>query len=233
MFPLVHIYCTKRIVDNASPLLLFGSIFPDIEALGLLGYGTINDSVNEFSAYVKENNSVLSDFGEGLLYHEEPCGVDRFVHGDAGYAFVKGREIVPFVEKYFPEGALVKSHNYVELAVQILMVGKYPELQDEMIPVLEASRNVTDKIARIVSDFYSVDYQKTLDAIKLQDELLSTMDFSSLDSAVSWYTGFSNRMRNANYSDEVIKAILEKAIDVIKDDYEDFIEGAIKKCKKD
>jgi hypothetical protein len=231
MFPLVHIYCTKSIVENASPLLLFGSIFPDIEATGIFGYGTINNNVVEFSNYIKQNYPDLTDFAEGLLFHEEPKGVDRFVHGENGYAYVKGREIMPFVEEYFPEGTLEKSHNYIELAIQILLVGKHPEIQGELRPVLESSRKVSNKIAKVLSEFFRVDKEKTRDCIQLLDELLSTMDFSTLENAVEWYVGLSNRLRNANYSKEVITAILEKAIETVKGDYEEFLEKTINECK--
>ncbi|MFH1787928.1 MAG: hypothetical protein ABH834_00940 [Candidatus Altiarchaeota archaeon] len=231
MFPLVHIYCTKRIVGDASPLLLFGSIFPDIEATGVFSYGTINDNVVGFSNFIKDNHPDLRDFAEGLLFHEEPKGVDRFVHGENGYAFVKGRIIVPFVERHFPKGALEKSHNYVELAVQVLLVEEHPEIQDELQRVLESSRRVSSKIAEALSGFFGVGLEKSRESIKIQDELLSTMDFSSVEKAVDWYVGLSNRLRNANYSKDVITAILEKAVEAVQDDYEDFIEKVIAECK--
>lgn len=231
MFPLTHIYCTKRIVENASPLLLFGSIFPDIEAIGLFEYGTINNNAVEFSEHIKHNYPELTDFAEGLLFHEEPKGIDRFVHGEKGYAYVKGREIVPFVEKHFSEGALEKSHNYIELAIQVLLVEKHPEIQVELHAVLESSRKVSSKISDALNEFFHVNKDKTMDSIQLQDELLSTMDFSTIEKAVEWYVNLSNRLRNANYSKDVITAILGKAIEAVKEDYEDFIEKIIVECK--
>jgi hypothetical protein len=138
---------------------------------------------------------------------------------------------MPFVEEYFPEGTLEKSHNYIELAIQILLVGKHPEIQGELRPVLESSRKVSNKIAKVLSEFFRVDKEKTRDCIQLLDELLSTMDFSTLENAVEWYVGLSNRLRNANYSKEVITAILEKAIETVKGDYEEFLEKTINECK--
>jgi hypothetical protein len=82
MFPLTHIYCTKRIVDYVSPLLFYGSIFPDIPAIGIINWDVMKNKTEEFSNYIRQEQPSLIDFSEGLLLHEEPKSIDRFVHGN-------------------------------------------------------------------------------------------------------------------------------------------------------
>jgi hypothetical protein len=89
MFPFTHLYCTKKIADSSSPDLLYGSIFPDIPMTGIVPWDKMKIETENFSKVIKQKYPELEGFAVGLLLHEEPNGIDRFVHGGGGLCLSK------------------------------------------------------------------------------------------------------------------------------------------------
>lgn len=233
MFPLTHIYCSKRIAGISTPDLLYGSIFPDIPATGIVSWDKMKTETEKFSSYIKEHYPNLRNFAEGLLLHESPNGIDRFVHGENGFAYVKGGYILSDIEKYFPKKSLDTAHSFIEFAVEILLVEKIPSLQDGIKPVLLWSNNNLSQLSEAFGEFFNLDDEKATKAINEFNDFLSRMNLSTREKAVLFYTDLTNLLRNTNYSKDEIKILLDKSIDTIKNDYEIFLEQSIDKCKID
>lgn len=231
MFPLTHIYCTKEIAKDANPLLLYGSIFPDIHLTGIISWDKMKNKTGEFSNYIKQNYPSLIDFSEGLLLHEEPKGIDRFVHGDNGYAYAGGRQILEQIEEYFPDNSSDTAHSFIEFAVEILLVENTPNLINEIKPILELANDNISQISEIFSEFFNLDISETKNAIKKFNHFLLKMDLSSRNKSIQFYTDFTNRLRKTNYSEEIIKKLLVGAIDSVEKDYDGFLQDTIIKCK--
>ena len=231
MFPLTHIYCTKKIVENTTHLLLYGSIFPDIPVTGIISWDKMKNQTEELSKYIKQNYPLMIDFSDGLLLHEKPKGIDMFVHGDEGYAYVKGSQILEQIEKYFPDNSLDAAHSFIEFAVEILLVENTPNLRNEIKPILKSSNDNIDQISESFSNFFNIDTKETKNAIKEFNKFLLKMYLSSRNKSILFYTYLTNRLRKTNYSEEVIKKLLIKAIESVKEDYNGFLQDVIIKCK--
>jgi hypothetical protein len=215
-------------------LLLYGSVFPDIPMTGLISWEEMKNKTYVFANYLKQNNSKLNNFAMGLLLHEEPFGIDRFVHGENGYAYIKGKEIIAEVEKYFPDDdAATVAHGFIEFAVEIILTEKYPNLQKELKIVLkEINNHYVDDIALLFSRFFSKDISVVKQTIVKYNNLLN-QDVSSFEEAVNLYTQLMDLMRKTKNDEGVVKSILEKAMVIIDDNWEFFLEKTIKRCKKD
>ena len=231
MFPFTHFYCTKKIAGISSPDVLYGSIFPDVPMTGIIAWGKIDEEVENFSNFIKHKDASLDGFADGLLLHEEPNGIDRFVHGEKGYAFVKGAKILSDIEKYFPEKSINVAHSFVEFAVDMLMVEKFPNLQKDAGLVSNWADENLEKIAMAFSEFFDLDQQKAIVAVGEFSNWLTEDDLSSREKAISSYTKLTNILRHTNYTEEIIGSLLEKAIAVVRDDYLHFLEETIEKCK--
>lgn len=231
MFALTHIYCTKKIIKNASPLLLYGSLFPDIPVTGIVSWNEMKIQTEKFSDYIKDNCPDLIDFSEGLLLHEEPKGIDRFVHGDRGYAYVKGKKILKQFERYFPDNPSDAAHSFVEFAVEMLLAENTPNLQKELKLALKSAQESLNLISELLSKFFGLDKDKTTVAIKEFNDFLLKMDLSSRNKSIKFYTFLTNKIRKTDYSEDIIENLLEKAIETVKQDYLIFLEDSISKCK--
>lgn len=231
MFPLTHLYCTARITSSSDHLLIYGSIFPDVPITGLVNWEKMKNETERFSGYIKKNCPELFNFAEGLLFHEEPNGIDRFVHGENGYAYINGREILDEIKKVFHKDSLDVSHSFIEFAVEFKLSQENPKLQDEMKKILELVNKDINKIAKAFGEHFKLDFNETSEKIKEFNEFLLTMDLSSQAKAIKSYTHLTNKLRKTNASEKDIGYLLEKAIGVIKKNYETFLQEVIIKCK--
>ncbi len=233
MFPLTHIYCSKQIANNAKTLLLYGSVFSDIPVVGIIDWDIMETKTEEFSGYIKKNYPGLIDFAEGLLLHEKPIGIDRFVHGKNGYAYVKGKKILKQIKEYFPKNSLTTAHNFIEFAVEILLVENTPNLINEIKPILKTANDNINQISEVFSEFFNLEIGKTKNSIEEFNNFLLKMDLSSRDKSIQFYTHLINKLKKNNYSEEVIKKLLTESIDCVKEDYYEFFQDVIVKCKFD
>ena len=231
MFPLTHIYCTKQIVNNAKPLLLYGSVFPDIPVIGIIDWDIMETKTEEFSDYIKKNCPSLIDFAEGLLLHEEPNGIDRFVHGKNGYAFIKAKMILKQIKEYFPKNSLNTAHSFIEFAVEILLVENMPNLINEIRPILKSANNNINQISKVFCEFFNLEISKTKNSVKEFNNFLLKMDLSSRDKSIQFYRHLINKLKETDYSKEVIKKLLAESIGCVKEDYYEFLQDVIIKCK--
>ena len=233
MFPLTHIYCAKKIFPKADYLFLYGSIFPDIPGLNIISWKMMESKTIEFSKFIKSKEGKLTTFANGLLLHEKPIGIDRFVHGIGGYAYVHGKKIQSKIRKYFPEKDSLKiAHSFIEFAVEIKLVEKNPQLQNWLKQIINKVNNKIDEILKIFSEFFHTDLKLTKVIIQKYNELLIT-DISSRQRAVKFYTFLTNTMRNIHISEEIINQIIDLSIKEIEEDYESFLNKVIQKCRND
>ncbi|MCK5320228.1 hypothetical protein KAJ61_02465 [Candidatus Parcubacteria bacterium] len=233
MFPLTHVYCAKQIANSAKPLLLYGSVFPDIPIVGVVDWDIMEAKTEEFSDYIKQNCSSLIDFAEGLLLHEEPKGIDRFVHGENGYAYVKGKKILKQIKEYFPKNSLNTAHNFIEFAVEILLVENTPNLINEIKPVLKSANNNISQISEVFSEFFNLEIGKTKNSVKKFNNFLLEMDLSSRDKSIQFYTHLINKLKKTYYSEKIIKELLTESINVVEKNYYKFLQDVISSCIKD
>lgn len=231
MFPLTHIHCAKRITGGSDPAVLCGAIFPDIPVTGVIGWDRMKNGTGDFSDHAKRNDPDLEGFANGLLLHEDPNGIDRFVHGENGFAYAKGRQLIEHFKEFFPDDPLGTAHSFIEFAVEMLVVERNPGLKEDLLAVLAWSSENADRIARVFSGFFGLDEAKASKAIGEFGRFLSMMDFSSRERAIAFYAGLTNRLRKSDLSPEAVGGLLKRSIEAVQSDYESFLDKAIAECR--
>ena len=233
MFPYTHIYCTGRIVKDASPWLRYGSTFPDIPVTGRISWDVIKTGTEKFAAYTKEKYPFLEDFARGLLLHEEPNGIDRFVHGESGYAYLAGHKILSEVAKHFPDRSLIVAHSFIEFAVEISVVNAHPELLADMRSVITAVEQSKTQLAKPLSEVFGLTPTTAELAItEFNNEILAEK-LERLNESKQSYTAMTNRYRQTNVSVEVVSRLLDLALDVVRPDWEPVLTRMIEHCRKE
>lgn len=247
MFVLTHIYCAKKINPKADNLFLYGSIFPDIPITKIISWELMKDKTEEFNKYIKKHSTNLTSFADGLLVHEYPSGIDRFVHGNKknGYAFQKGRTILEDVKKLFIGNNLIlqfiatlvgknklkdASHSFVEFSIEMKITKSHPELIKVIQEVKDTATTVEKEVSQLFSNYFNLPLTEVESALHLYNNLL-VYDASSMDKAVNLFYKKIEMTTRRKVSKEKIKEILEKCQQQTKD-YKDFLEDTIQKCKK-
>lgn len=230
MFPHTHLYCSQQIRPNASPLFYYGTVFPDFPVVKLLSWDRMKAETEMLSEYITKRYPNLGDFAEGLLYHEEPKGVDRFVHGDDGYAYVLGRKILPEIEKYFPDRSLVVAHSFIEFSVEVLIIERHPELREKMEDIASLEPETLKSITKALASYFRFDLATTRQAIEEYNELLQDMEMAPRDLAVEYYTWLTNKLRGTSHDRTVIQKLLTLALEQTESTYEKTLADIIRQC---
>lgn len=233
MFSLTHIYCAKKIVPDADALFLYGSIFPDISITGLIDWDEMRLKTEEFSKFIESKYVELNKFAEGLLLHEKPLGIDRFVHGENGYVFVQGRKIQNELEKHLHKDLILEvSHHFIEFAVEVKLDEQYPELQKELKSILETARMESNKFSEAFSSFFRTNLNSTQSSVNIFNNALD--HYAPLRSnGIKLYANFIKHRRKTNLSEEKINDLLYLSTQTIEDNYNGFLNEIIDQCKQD
>ena len=97
MGPLSHVYVTTQVCKRATPLLVFGSILPDISwgSKIRLGEKRIHYAPREFDKYLKTNYPGMVDLGTGVVLHADTRAADFYSDDRAtGFAFQVAPKLV-------------------------------------------------------------------------------------------------------------------------------------------
>src|SRR3989344_1230866 len=97
MLPLSHIYVSTKVTRRKSPLLVFGSVLPDVSwtSKSEIGRDQIHYTPKELYEYISKNCPQLKDLALGVRLHSNvDKGADYYSDDlDVGFAKVEGRKI--------------------------------------------------------------------------------------------------------------------------------------------
>lgn len=140
MFALSHIYVSTRVTGRSDPLLVFGSVLPDIAwtSSSAIGRDEIHNSPQKFYDFVKLKYPEFVDLAIGVKLHSQVGkGADFFSDGDAGnegFAYKEGKTVESRVAVLLGgemgKQSKVLSHNFIEAAVDLNLYESKPEMFD-------------------------------------------------------------------------------------------------------
>jgi hypothetical protein len=138
MFALSHIYVSTQVVGRESPLLVFGSVLPDIAwtSSSAIGRDEIHNNPGKFYKFVQLKYAEFVDLAIGVKLHSQVGrGADFYSDGDdnnEGFTYKEGRMIEPQMAKLLKEESsgrsMVLSHNFIEAAVDLNLSESKPDL---------------------------------------------------------------------------------------------------------
>ncbi|MEK7559610.1 MAG: zinc dependent phospholipase C family protein [Patescibacteria group bacterium] len=227
MFHNAHAYVTKRLYKSEDDLLLIGSILPDIAITKIIGWddglhGSRN--MNKFAKYIKNKPDYINLY-RGVYVHNI---VDNLAHkrfsGGKGYAYQNNREIVRLIISVYGlslKDAQIKAHNYLESAVDILLLQKYPEIQTKIRIAIKRTDVV--KLSTLLSIYFNQDRNEFANALSQYFNLIIKYDLSKKQNWILFWDNLEELMSLKRIDNDKKKEILNKSISISKNSYENFL----------
>ncbi|MCL2817460.1 MAG: hypothetical protein FWD39_03615 [Clostridiales bacterium] len=145
MFPLIHFHLNKQLCAP-TPFLALGGLFPDLGSFCGLERQRSHYMGRDFFSWCKTHALHALDLAKGVFYHGSTPGcVDYYADecwpgGEKGWCFQKGLPFMPQVVQATclpPEFVWWKSHNFVEMALELVINERRPRLRPELLALAE------------------------------------------------------------------------------------------------
>lgn len=237
MLPISHTYVSVKATKTKTPLLVFGSILPDIASTSInpIGRDEIHNSPVKFDEFVKIKFPKLSDLSLGVRLHSPIGGGADYYSDDReiGYAYIHGKKIAEDVAKLIgiPEGnvSLVLAHNFIELAVDLHLYNDGPEIRSIYTVATKEITTELPTIAECLSCYLSMDKEIIHTEIKRLLDLMKPEHFISSMVAVEKIVvpQINMKMKTEISTDEAL-VITKHAMEITKSSYVEYLNNAVK-----
>lgn len=241
MLPLAHTYVSTKAANRKNPLLILGSILPDIATTSSqqIGRDMIHNSPVELFNFIKSNYPALIDLGWGVRLHSQVNrGADFYTDDfDTGYAYIYGREISKDVAILLStphdQSCLVLAHNFIELAIDLHLAKSNKQITDAYKLGIENSKKEFATISECLGNYLSLDSATVSTEI---DKLVSFLDIKNIESkelAIKKLILPLIKLRYKNdVSEEKALEILDKALELTEPTYQDFLDKTVIEVRK-
>jgi hypothetical protein len=233
MMSLAHAYVAKEVTGSEEPLLIYGSIFPDIHMLGLKEARTIHKESLSFRKFIKSKYPELMQFAIGVCLHcEESRGLDYFAHikykNAVGYCNIPDKELAGCIKSTFgvlkPELYHALYHVSREFAVDLLLkTGSLANL------VKDATRNVpVNQISAAVADYLNLDSEYVAEQITKLNKVFLEKPYD-MNLMVFIANDLCKRSLSRTLDEAKLKHVFNKAMAIVRKDCREFVDYAISK----
>ena len=232
MFFHAHLYFSEKIFNlKQDDLLVIGSILPDIAVTKIVGWEELhkNKSVEHFEKFIKENNQNYISLIKGIKSH---IALDNFTHksykNGTGYAFQKSPPLVNLVSKCCDidkKSSKTVAHNFIEMAVDILLLKDNPILIETLRKSIKSSDK--GKLSQLLSSFFKKDNKKMLSSLSYYFETILKYNLNSLDGWVFLWRDINNLLFSKEIDKDLTKKTIIKATHLVKNSYREFLKNSI------
>ena len=161
MFTMTHMYFSFEFLDKNNAVTL-GAMFPDTFIFSPLTYQQTHSNAKKLVEFCVANYPQYIQFAQSVLLHEtlDYFGDKNWEGSGVGYCFINGRDLVSDIMRVYDTHdesfATFKAHNFIEMAIQVLLVDTYPGLPELF---REAINDIVliDGLAGMLGDYYKVD----------------------------------------------------------------------------
>lgn len=232
MFYNVHAYVASKLYNSKDKLLLVGSMLPDIAITKIISWDEglhKKENAKKFIQFIETFYPNYLFLGKGIYAH---CVLDDFTHinyrGKIGYAFQNNEGLSELAGQYYNENkekANGKAHNYIESAVDILLMKEHPEIQN-LVRLAIKTINLSE-LSVLLSSYFQIDEGKFKQAIPQYFDLVTRYDLSDKNNWIFFWKDLNRMLKFKNIEDIEIKNLLDKSIDLTKNTYKDFLQYSI------
>lgn len=240
MFPLTHVYVAQKVFQPTTDLLILGSIFPDTTIGNSLTYDQTHRQGKAIYNYIKRKNPDFLPFAWGIITHGvNPKGLDYF--GDEkynnflkGYCFEKARPIIQATIEACnlpPRFGWWKAHNFIEMAIELDIVSRFPQVHQALSKAYENSQLIAD-IGELMADFFYETPDGIIRGLKHFRQYILEEGVSASNLAIN-YDRQMFRRHSININIDKVEELIIWSRELVQDDYEQFLEyciGEISTC---
>ncbi len=240
MGPLSHVYVSTKVTGRKTPLLVFGSILPDIATTSKeeISRDEIHYSPQKFYDFVQDNFPDLLDLAWGVSLHSHiNNGADYYSDdNEVGFAKVEGRKITQEVKKLLGTDdemvGLMLAHNFIEGGVDL----NIRDFQPEIWQIYYDSLNKLEwsAIVRCLSKYLNIAEERIQKELQFFVDFLSPEHLSSVDQCIDgMLIPFFELKFSKKVDPNLAKQILLSAKEITKDKYLGFLDNAVAKMRID
>jgi len=238
MLPLAHTYISTQATGRQSPLLIFGSILPDITTSSL-GRINIHNTPKEFTNFISANYPQLTDLGLGVCLHSAVGGGADYYSDDPemGYARTEGKalstEVADLLEISKGEISDVLAHNFIETAIDLHLYHDQKAIWDLYNDSLEKVKVDFPKIAACLKAYTGLEEPLIVKELEHLARVLDSYNYISVEAAMSKgaLPLIKKRYQKEVLLDQAIK-ITEQALVITKSSYKEFLDNTVKEVRK-
>lgn len=241
MFPLSHIHLATALTKNTDPFLILGSVIPDGAWLypHIFPREEIHDNPLKFQDYITLNFPEHLCFSTGVTLHSQVNqGADFYSDNlKNGFAMKHAELLTDKVGKYLEIenkfDAILKSHNFIEAAVDLLLANKYP--QATKFYHQACNQNNFQTIAEIIKKLQPralLTTQEVMIALHKLFDQLSAQNLANKELMVSRVlTPLIQLNSKSIVKEQYVAEILEDAITCAQSEWEIWIDYAISEMR--
>lgn len=240
MFPIVHYYVNKHNFGTVPPLMILGGLYPDLASAMGVDRNYAHQMGKAIFEYCQKQEPEALPLALGIISHGiNPHCVDYYADEywpdcEKGWCFEEGKNWLDRIAAVttLPEEFLWwKSHNFVEIACEILTNTANPNLNNEIIATINDKQTLS-YAAKVLSDFTGCDIQKCIEVFQRTPHIfaLESVEPFSLATKQAQAFAFRHNVHGCNIMGmaDLIKDISE----AIKDSYPSFIKESMNLVKE-
>ena len=238
MFPITHIWFSKKVLGYMNNMTVLGSVFPDTVIKCCLTHDQTHDIGWGLYKFIKERKEECLDFTKALFTHTvNPKGLDfygdeEYGTGYKGYCFQKAIEIEREVIEAcnIPEEfGLWKAHNFIEMGIEMNIASSNLELLDAFHEGL-TDYCLEKELSSLLDEYYGLKDRSVNGCFSRFSGLMELKDLSSLAFA-SRYDIQMQAKHGININISKSSEIIEKSRSIVQTDFEYFIDYCTEKVE--
>jgi hypothetical protein len=238
MFPMTHIWFSRKVLGYSNNMTVLGSIFPDTVIKCCLTYDQTHRIGWGLYEYFRNNAEKYLDFAKSVATHTvNPKGLDfygdeEYGSGYKGYCFQKAAMIEKEVIEACnipAEFGLWKAHNFIEMGIEMNLINS----EKELVSLLHDGLKDTDLIHELsyhLNGYFGLKDASVADCFGKFTGFMELRDISSLAFAERYNTQMQVKH---DIKIDILKCsdIIEKSRAIVQEDYESFIACCTEKVK--
>lgn len=224
MYPLSHIYVSYRTLNQMNPPTALGSVLPDI----LVGTGIPWRKAHHSTEALFQECLTIPSLRLGAALHGiDLPGLDFYsdvsYQNGKGYAYQKASLIEHDVVGLGiePDHALWRGHNFIEMAIEIQLSEKYPELWQYLFEA-QKDDHLHNQIRRLAN---SLGATRPEFAPRVLNRFLTIQ--GQIDSLAQDYASKLSNFYSMSVDPAQCKTIITKSIAIVQEDYQEFLTSSI------
>lgn len=239
MLPLAHIFISTKVTKRKAPLLVFGSVLPDISwtSESEIGRDQIHHAPQKLYDFISQKYPQLVDLALGVKLHSNvDKGADYYSDDmEVGFAKIEGRKIeddaADLLKEEKSEKTLVLAHNFIEAAVDVILSEEKPEL----LKLYKDSMNSVDldEISACLGEYLSLDKKVVRGEIERFLKFVGPTAYTSKESLIDRLLILVKQRRGKDVNRDQTEKLLEKAIILMRGKHTSYLDNAIKNMKED
>jgi hypothetical protein len=237
MFPITHIWFSRRVLGYVNNMTVLGSVFPDTVIKCCLTYDQTHNVGWGLYDYFRDYSAEHLDFARAAITHTvNPKGLDyygdeEYGTGYKGYCFQKAVEIEKEVisacnipDKF----GLWKAHNFIEMGIE-MNIASENELLNEFHKGL-TDRYLIDELSTRIDKYFGLKDTSSVDCFNKFTEFVELQELSSIALA-SRYNAQMQVKHGIKIDISKCSEIIEKSRAIVQEDFESFIDYCTEKVE--